>query len=68
MEIRIEKRKVAGSCNYCDRATIYGRSWVQYPYDEIIEVKGNQTSTRFCKDCFRRLSDFNQYVKQEDAE
>lgn len=66
MEIRIEKRKEAGSCNYCDRATVNG-NWVQYPYDEVIEVKGNQTSTRFCKDCFKKLSEFNQYVKQEET-
>ena len=65
MEIRIEKRKEAGSCNYCERATVNGNS-VQYPYDEVIEVKGNQTSTRFCKDCFKKLSEFNQYVKQEE--
>lgn len=67
MEIRIEKRKEAGSCNYCDRGIVNG-STLLYPYDEVIEVKGNQTSTRFCKDCFKKLSEFNQYVKQEETE
>lgn len=67
MEISVKGRKEAGSCNYCDRAEVYGISWVQYPYEEIIEVKGNQTSTRFCKDCFKRLSEFNQHVAQGET-
>ncbi|MGD6829086.1 hypothetical protein [Bacillus pumilus] len=63
MEISIKRIKEAGSCNYCDRGIVNGITLL-YPYDEIIEVKGNQTSTRFCKDCFKRLSDFNQQVAQ----
>ncbi|MFY0397796.1 hypothetical protein ACOMH4_18480 [Bacillus sp. YIM B13449] len=54
MEIRNENIREVGSCNYCDKGIVKG-STLLYPYDEVINVKGNQTNTRFCKDCFNKL-------------
>lgn len=64
MEIHIEKRQEVGSCNYCDRSEVKADGMgLDYPYEEVVHVKGNQISTRFCFDCFKKLKNFNKFIK-----
>ena len=59
MKIHIKERQEVGSCNYCDKGVIsLSGMGLNYPYDEVIEVKGIQTSTRFCFECFKKLNNF----------
>lgn len=58
MELKRVSIHEDGSCNYCNRGklSITGQS-LNYPYKEVIVVRGNYITSVFCDDCFNEMKD-----------
>jgi len=55
--VRIRKGTVdnEGSCNYCSKGALSMGGTLNYPYKEVITVRGNHVTTVFCEECFNEL-------------
>ena len=55
--MRIEKRSlVDGTCNFCNRSKVSKTGvGLEYPYNIVTNVEGNNSSVRFCDDCLKEL-------------
>lgn len=57
MKARILKVTDAGSCTYCDNSTLrVDGMGLEYPYDEVIEISGNQSTSRLCFECAGKIA------------
>lgn len=68
--MKITKRPVVGmysegSCNFCNKGEIsISKTSLIYPYNDIVEIQGTNSSVRFCKECFEKL----QIIKYDEIE
>lgn len=62
VKVSLKDVNKAGSCNYCDKGELSVGNTLNYPYTEVIVVRGNHIETRFCKECFEKLTKYNDYL------
>lgn len=63
MEIRKAKIKEEGSCTFCQRGELkLNGMGLDFPYDEIIYIRGNHTVIRLCQECFNKIIGFKEYI------
>lgn len=57
MKARILKVKDIGSCTYCRRGELKADGMgLDFPYDEVIEISGNQSTSRLCYECAKKVA------------
>lgn len=45
-----------GSCNFCSKGELnHSGMGLIYPYDYILDLKGDAISVRICEECFEKL-------------
>jgi len=52
------------SCNFCQSGKMLkGTKRLTFPYDSVIEVKGNSLVVYYCDECFEKLVKFGDSKK-----